>query len=121
RMDKDDILDTCQAGQQNGEFAFTEIAKFRMIENANQAIIIALEDEALKLVNQLKCVEFPGPILRCLQQYSVQVYPNQFKELEGWLEKPCPGLDVYVLENEELYSKKTGLECQPPEGQGFIL
>ncbi|MGB5684175.1 MAG: CRISPR-associated helicase/endonuclease Cas3, partial [Candidatus Electrothrix sp.] len=121
QMDKDDILDACQAGQQNGEFAFAEIAKFRMIENANQAIIIALEDEALELVNQLKYVEFPGPILRRLQQYSVQVYPNQFNELEGWLEKPCPELDVYVLENGELYSKKTGLECQPPEGQGFIL
>ena len=121
RMDKDNILDACQAGQQNGEFAFAEIAKFRMIENANQAIIIALEDEALELVNQLKYVEFPGPLLRRLQQYSVQIYPHQFNELEGWLEKPCPELDVYVLENEGLYSKKTGLECQPPEGQGFIL
>jgi CRISPR-associated endonuclease/helicase Cas3 len=121
RMDKDDILDTCQAGQHNGEFSFAEIAKFRMIENANPAIVIALDGVAMELVDQLKYVEFPGPVLRRLQRYSVQVYPNQFNELEGWLERPCPGLDVYVLQNEELYSKKTGLECQPPEGQGFIL
>ncbi|MCI5167730.1 MAG: hypothetical protein D3903_16990 [Candidatus Electrothrix sp. GM3_4] len=121
RMDKDKILEECQAGQQNGEFSFAEIAKFRMIENANQAIVIALDSIAMELVDQLKYVEFPGPVLRRLQRYSVQVYPHQFNELEGWLERPCPGLDVYVLQNEELYSKKTGLKCQPPEGQGFIL
>ncbi|MCI5122239.1 MAG: CRISPR-associated helicase/endonuclease Cas3, partial [Candidatus Electrothrix sp. AUS4] len=124
RMDDDSILENCRAGTQRAEFAFEDIAEFRMIDNANQAIIIARDDEAAELVRQLKYAEFPRAIPRQLQRYSVQVYPNQFRELEGWLEQPVPSLDVHVLlkENAEvLYSKKTGLQCGAPEGQGFII
>ncbi|WP_339138108.1 MAG: DEAD/DEAH box helicase [Candidatus Electrothrix sp. GW3-4] len=125
RMDEDSILECCRAGTQRAEFAFEDIAEFRMIDNANQAIIIARDDEAAELVRQLKYAEFPKAILRQLQRYSVQVYPNQFRELKkGWLNQPVPGLDIHVLQQdnaEVLYSKRTGLQCEAPEGQGFIL
>lgn len=117
-MDEDAILEKCRAGQ-TADIPFADLAKFRMIDNANQTIVIAIEEDALELVRQLEYVEFPGPILRRLQQYSVQVYPNQFAELRGWLENPYPG--IFVLQNSELYSEQTGLQCVPPTGQGFIL
>ncbi|MCI5140768.1 MAG: CRISPR-associated helicase Cas3' [Candidatus Electrothrix sp. ATG1] len=121
RMDEDRILEEkCSVGTAvDGNFAFEDLAEFRMIENANQAVVIAIEEDAKELVRQLEYVDSPRKILRKLQRYSVQIYPNQFNDLEGWLEKPYPG--VFVLENEELYAEKTGLECQTPEGQGFIL
>ncbi|MCI5130309.1 MAG: CRISPR-associated helicase/endonuclease Cas3, partial [Candidatus Electrothrix sp. EH2] len=124
RMDEDSILECCRAGTQRAEFAFEDIAEFRMIDNANQAITIARDDEAAELVRQLEYVEFPKTILRQLQRYSVQVYPNQFRELKekGWLERPVPGLGVHVLQKENaksLYSDKTGLQCRTPDGQSL--
>ncbi|MCI5149136.1 MAG: CRISPR-associated helicase Cas3' [Candidatus Electrothrix sp. MAN1_4] len=118
QMDTDDILKLCQAGVA-GDFAFEDLAKFRMIENANQTVVIAIEEDIVELVRKLEYVESPKKILRILQRYSVQIYPNQFNELRDWLEEPYPG--VFVLKNEELYAKETGLQCQSPEGQGFIL
>ncbi|WPD22142.1 MAG: CRISPR-associated helicase Cas3' [Candidatus Electrothrix scaldis] len=120
RMDEDRILEKCSPGTVvNGDFVFEDIAEFQMIENANQAVVIAIEEDVVELVRQLEYVESPSKILRKLQQYSVQIYPNQFNELKGWQEEPYPG--VFVLKNKQLYDQKTGLECQSPEGQGFII
>jgi CRISPR-associated endonuclease/helicase Cas3 len=118
-MDKDRVLELCQTGARKAEFAFEDISAFKMIDNANQYLVIALEEDAVKLADQLKYSENKRSILRKLQRYSVQVYPNQFSELRCWLEEPYPG--IFVLKNKEMYSEDTGLKCQSPEGQGFIL
>ncbi len=118
-MDKDSVLELCKAGTRNAEFAFEDIAAFKMIDNANNAIVIALDEEAVRLTDQLNYVENKRSILRKMQRYSVQVYPNQFSELRCWLEEPCPS--IFVLKNREMYSDDTGLKCQSPEGQGFIV
>ncbi|CAK8720701.1 MAG: CRISPR-associated helicase, Cas3 family [Candidatus Electronema aureum] len=119
RIEENDILKLCQAGAQKGDFAFEEIAAFKMIDTANKAIVIALEDEALKLVSQLEYAEYSRSILRKLQHYTVQVYPNQFNELKCWLEEAYKG--VFVLKSSEMYSQETGLKCKSPEGQGYVV
>lgn len=117
RMDEDNIVETCNSGQQ-GNIQFKDIAKFQMIKTATCPIIIALEDEAISLVKQLDFMEHSGPVLRRLQQYTVQVYPYQLVDLDGWLEQPKPG--IFVLRSPELYSDQTGLICKPPEGEAFF-
>jgi CRISPR-associated endonuclease/helicase Cas3 len=119
QMDKDDILEKCQTGSKTCEFAFQDIASFRMIDSENQAIVIALDEEAVKLADQLQFTQHLGTILRKLQQYSVQIYPQQLSELRGWMEEPCKG--IFVLKRNEMYSDETGLKCQSPEGQGYIV
>lgn len=119
RMDEKDTLGKCRAGAQKCEFPFEEIAEFKMIDTANKAIVIALEDEVLKLVSQLEYAEYPRSILRQLQHYTVQVYPNQFTDLKGWLEEVYPG--VFVLKIREMYSDDTGLKCKSPEGQAYVV
>jgi CRISPR-associated endonuclease/helicase Cas3 len=121
RMDEDDILGKCQIGIRKCEFAFEDIAAFKMIDSAQQAIVIAVEDEALALVKKLEYKEYSKNILRKLQQYSVQVYPNQFAELHGWLEEPSKGIFVLSLKSKEMYDKETGLKCQSPEGHGYTI
>jgi len=117
RMDADGIVTSCQAAQ-TGDIQFKDLAKFKMIESATVPIIVALEEEATKLVNALTFAEHKGGILRKLQQYTVQVYPYQFYELQSWCESPMDG--VWVLDTAELYSEKTGLQCNPPEGTAFF-
>ena len=42
----------------------------------------------------------------------------QFEEIKDWLENPVPG--VWVLRTEIIYSRTTGLKCNPPEGNAFF-
>lgn len=118
RMDADGIGELCRAGER-GDIQFEDIGAFRMIENANQPIIIAVKEEAAELVRQLEFADYTSRILRKLQQYSVQIYPFQFETLKDWLENPCPG--VFVLRSPEIYSEDTGLCCHPPEGQAYFV
>ena len=117
RMDNDGIIKLCNQGG-TGDIQFKDIAEFQMIKTATCPIIIALEDEAVSLVKQLDFMEHGGSILRKLQQYTVQVYPYQLADLDGWLKQPKPG--IFVLCSPQLYSDRTGLICTPPEGEAFF-
>jgi len=118
RMDEDGIIKNLCYPAQSGEIQFKDIAQFRMIKSATIPIIVALEKSSAKLIRALEFAEHKGGILRELQQFSVQIYPYQFEEIKDWLENPVPG--VWVLHSEILYSRRTGLKCNPPEGNAFF-
>jgi len=118
RMDADGIVRLCNQGC-TGDIQFKDIAEFHMIKTATIPIIIGVDNEADYLIKQLDFLEHCGPILRKLQQYTVQVYPYCFDALSDWLEHPKPG--IHVLRSPEMYSHQTGLSCQPPEGEAFFV
>ncbi len=106
-MDDDGILETCRNAF-GADIQFQKIAEFRMIKDAARPIVVALEPEARALAAQLAAEKGNvGFVLRKLQQYTVQLYENQFQNLKGWLDEPYPG--VYVLDNPKLYSEATGV------------
>ncbi len=117
RMDEDRIIEKCLHAQ-TGDIQFRDIARFRMIQSATIPVIIAIEEKSQKLVQALEFAEHKGGILRRLQQYTVQIYPYQFEEIQDWLEEPVPG--IRVLCSPELYSQSTGLKCRPPQGEAFF-
>jgi CRISPR-associated endonuclease/helicase Cas3 len=117
RMDEDGTLDLCRKAH-NGDIQFKDIASFQMIKTATRPVVIAIEKEVVDLIRQLEFAEYPGTILRKLQQFSVQIYPYQLDEICSWLENPYTG--VWVLRSSELYSEETGLKCRPPEGCAFF-
>jgi len=118
RMDEGHILDICKAAQ-HGEIQFEDIANFRMIKDASEPIVVAIEEDAIELVEKLKYVDYPGPILRKLQRYSVQIYPYHLASIKDWLIEPFPGL--YVLMSNELYSDDTGLLMEATGDEIYIL
>ena len=118
RMDEDGIIENWCRPAQSGNIQFKDIAQFRMIKSATIPIVIALKENAVELLRALEFAEHKGRILRKLQQFSVQIYPYQVEEIKDWLENPVPG--VWVLRSDKLYSKKTGLKCNPPEGEAFF-
>ena len=117
RLDIDGIIECCQTAQ-SGNIQFKNLARFQMIESATVPIVIALDQQAVDLVDSLYFAEYKVGILRQLQQFTVQVYPYQFDQLKGWCESPLDG--VYVLRTEELYADDTGLKCEAPEGTAFF-
>ncbi len=117
RMDEGEIVKKCSQAQ-TLNIQFKDIAEFRMIQSATEPIIIALDKDAVQLVNSLKTAKYTRSVLRKLQQYSVQIYPYQLDEIKDWLENPVPG--VWVLRTREMYSSSTGLKCKQPEGNAFF-
>lgn len=117
RMDDSETVEQCLLAQ-SGNIQFKDIAEFKMIKSATIPIIVALEEAVVELVRSLQFAEHKGRIFRRLQQYTVQVYSYQYDEIRSWLENPEPG--IFVLSSNELYSEKTGLKCNPPEGQAFF-
>lgn len=116
-MDKDGIIKRCNFAQ-TLDIQFRELAEFKMIKSATEAIIVAIDDDAAALARSLEFAKYKGTILRKLQQFSVQIYPHQLDEIKDWLESPVPG--VWVLRLRELYSDATGLKCRQPEGNAFF-
>ena len=116
-MDAGSIVQKCNQGFRC-EIQFKDIAEFQMIKTATIPVIIALEPDAVSMVNQLDFIEHAGKTLRKLQQYTVQIYSFQFEEISSWLEHPLPGINV--LRSPELYSDDTGLKCKSPEGEAFF-
>ena len=117
RMDAEGIVESCLPAQ-NGDIQYKDLAKFKMIESATIPIVIAIEKEAVSLVEALTFAEHKGGILRKLQQYTVQIYHYQFDQLKSWCESPIDG--VWVMRSDELYSEELGLKCTPPEGTAFF-
>jgi CRISPR-associated endonuclease/helicase Cas3 len=118
RMDEDGIIENLCRPAQSGNIQFKDIAQFRMIKSATIPIVVVLEENAVELIRALEFAEHKGGILRKLQQFSVQIYPYQFEEIKDWLENPVQG--VWVLRTATLYSRTTGLNCSPPEGNAFF-
>jgi CRISPR-associated endonuclease/helicase Cas3 len=118
RMDADRIVKRCETGQ-SGNIQFTELAGFQMISSATIPVIIALDQSAIELVHDLQYSKYKGKVLRKLQKYTVQIYTDQFKKLNRCLEPIEPG--VWVLRSDELYSRNTGLKCEPPQCEAFIF
>ena len=91
-------------------FPFRDVAEdFRFIEDESIGVIVPIEPEAEKLVQQLRYSEFPRSVLRKLQQYSVAVRSNEYRALNeaGALEL----LDERfpVLRNLRVYCDDVGL------------
>ena len=111
RMDKDGILNICQKAER-GNIQFEEIAEFKMIQNATEPIVIAVEDIAEKLIEKLSFAKYPSGILRQLQQYTVQIYPYNLGELDAYLES---NKYIRILRLSSLYDEKVGLVKDVPE------
>jgi CRISPR-associated endonuclease/helicase Cas3 len=65
-------------------FKFATVAKnFRVIDDATQTVIIPYDEEARKLITELKVSQYPLSTLRKLQPYTVSIYQGEFDALSS--------------------------------------
>jgi CRISPR-associated endonuclease/helicase Cas3 len=91
-------------------FPFKEVGQaFRFIEDETVGVVVAIEPEAKRLVQELRFTEFPNVVLRKLQQYSIAVRMTAFVVLNtaGALEMIHE--EIPILCNEAAYRKDVGL------------
>ncbi len=91
-------------------FPFKEAAlAFRFIEEESVGVVVAIEPEAKKLVQELRHTEFPRTTLRKLQQYSVALRLNEYAVLEATGALELLRGEIPVLINSEAYNAHIGL------------
>jgi len=115
KLDKEKILEILSEGVGNINFPFKEIVKlFKIIDSDMESIIIPYNYEAKKNIKQLRYAEFTKKLFRKLQRFSVQVYPDILKKLEGLSVERIKDTNFLILTNEDLYKKDIGLNYDDP-------
>jgi len=114
RLDEKGILEKIAEEVSSSSFPFREIAKqFKIIDDAMVSIIIPYNDEAKKIIKQLRYLEFTKKPAREAQRFCVQVYPQILAQLEGLSVEKVQD-NYLILTNEDLYRKDIGLDYSDP-------
>ncbi len=96
-----------------GRFQFeTAARKFQIIEEPTETVIIPFDEVAVKLIDELKNSEYPSPILRKLQPYTISIYQGEFKSLltEGVISSISDTYHFLCPERlKDFYDSDTGL------------
>lgn len=115
KLDKKNILEKLSEGAGTLNSPLKEIAKqFKIIYNDMESIIIPYNYEAKKIIKQLRYTEFTKNLARRSQRFSVQVYPQILRKLEGISVERIKNTNFLLLTNEDLYKKDIGLNYDDP-------
>ena len=133
----DDLLNLLSSNERNSgrhkntlllQQSFMTAGKiFKAIDSPTQAVIVPYGDEGKELIAELGRVakEFDvkkyRSLLKQAQKYSVNVFPNVWKQLqnENAIHEIQPDEGIYYLE-EQYYSKEFGLSVEPCNNMSFL-
>ncbi|MDR1396342.1 MAG: CRISPR-associated endonuclease Cas3'' [Desulfarculales bacterium] len=116
-LDKKGILAAHRGASHSGLISFREIsAKFQFIASHEYPVLATLTEEAREFLHQAEIKGLYGPLSRRLQRYVINVPYNFLSALvDSAGLRPFDGNKImWILEDEKLYDKKTGLLW--PEG-----
>lgn len=129
-LDKKRIMEQIR----DGGWLFRTIGRqFQLIEENTKSILITREEEAEKLLEELRRAcgssETEGPgisrrLMRAVSQYCVNVYENHFRQLDkaGMLLPVANGLpDFYLLRDKEYYTEEQGLQMKNERGVSIFM
>ncbi len=97
---------------------------FKSIDAPSQSVIVKYGDEGKDVVNQLCSsfeVEKQFELMRKAQQYSVNLFPHEFKKLseQGALYRVQEETEIFYLDNK-FYSDKYGISLEPINNEEFL-
>ncbi|MBT8508780.1 CRISPR-associated helicase Cas3 [Methanomicrobiaceae archaeon CYW5] len=110
-LDKKRILPMIEELGRKMEFPFEDVGtSFSFIEDNTRDVVILYDAQARDIIERVRREGFPGRFARRLQGYSVNVYPNEFREMEREGAVELIAEKYYVLKNcMESYSESVGL------------
>ena len=121
-LDKKEILKKFD----RGNFQFSSVGReFRLIEENTKTILIPKEEDAQKILEQLKIKGFTKELMRKMGQYCVNVYENDFQKMfaAGMLNGISEDLkdDYFVLRDMEKYMDEMGLDLSVGYGEAVMM
>ena len=122
-LDRKGILPSFERRSGELAFPFEDVGwEFSIIEQGTKDLIVPYDENARTLLDELKTCEFPWKYARRLQGYTVNIYPNEFRELERANDIDLFGDRFYVLNDIGKYSEETGLINRKDNGgEGALL
>ena len=114
-LDQQQILADLAEGAMAGDFPFRVVAeKFKIIADGMAPIIIPWNDDAERIVEELRYSVFPAAAARKAQHFTIQVYPQILYALlnAGSVERLHEQYNVLI--NRDLYREDLGLCPEDP-------
>lgn len=109
-LDREGILQAFEKKPQKCKFPFEDVGwKFSIIEQGTKDLIVPYGKDGRALIDELQTSRTPWEYARRLQGYTINIYPNEFRELERAGKIDCFGDRFYVLNDIGKYSEGTGL------------
>jgi len=120
-LDKKRIIDAFEHGRSGCLLPFAQVASdFRLIETETKSVLIAIEEDAVKLADEMQWGNWSRQLTRKATQYIVNVYPQHFKVLVHTGAVSALTEDMGILKDVSLYSEHTGLSLNCDEGQALF-
>ena len=121
-LDKKHVLEKIS----KGTLPFSQIGKeFKLIEQETQTILIAAEEQSLKLQYEILQRGMTKALMREAGKYSINIYQNEFETLNAFgLLKPLSadqGDNFHVLKDEGIYTEDMGLEIRGELGDACFF
>jgi CRISPR-associated endonuclease/helicase Cas3 len=125
-LNKRNIISLLKPDPPHWGIQFREAAGlFRIIDDKDQRSILVPYKDGEQLIKLLEKNRVPERnLLRKLQRYTINIYSNQFSELQrrGSLKEVLPDLGIFALNNTVEYKEETGLLIteMPNDPEDFI-
>jgi CRISPR-associated endonuclease/helicase Cas3 len=120
-LDAKSIIQSIEKGREGCLLPFRQIAKaIKFIETDTKQVLIPIENEAKKLVDQMNHGFFNRSIIRKAGQYIVSVYENEYNELVYSGAVEVIATDLAVLTDLNRYSDSTGLSVSFEQGRALF-
>lgn len=122
-LDRKEILPSFEKGFGELAFPFEDVGwAFSIIEQGTKDLIVPYGEEGKALLDELRASESPWKYARRLQGYTINIYPDEFRELERANTIDLLGDRFYVLSDIGEYSEETGLINRKDNGgEGSLL
>jgi hypothetical protein len=123
-LDIQNIFKMMESGAEgcNFNFSFKQIAgQFKLIDENTIPIIIGFDEKAEELIHKLRYVNEYRGILRAIQPYSVNIYENEFKAMNGAGLIEIVDDGIYILRDMNKYNEKKGLEFITESGVAIFV
>lgn len=120
-LDQKKIMDACARGFSGKVYPFAMINEmFKLIENQTKTVYVPV-DEGKGYIEKIYDGQITKELFRKLGQYSVNVFPDHFRNL--W-ESGCLDVvedSVYILQDINQYKEDTGLQMDVETGYGVYV
>ena len=104
------------------DFNFKQVShQFKLIDENTVPIIIGYDEKAEELIHKLRYVNEYKSILRAIQPYIVNVYENEFKEMNGAGLIEIINDGIFVVRDKKRYNEQTGLEFYTESGVAIFV
>ena len=120
-LDAKEIVKQFEDGTRSFSFPFKTVAEqFQLIESHTVTVLIDKEKEAKEIVQHLRWGEYTRDLMRRAGQYCINIYQNDFENLNGAGLLEALDTNYYLLRNADDYTEECGLKIKAGRGDAVM-